>query len=201
MVCSLLFAFWRLCSFVTQRLHRRVVHTEPMHTGSSCQECARTPAERPCLQGGWPFCYEAARASNPPLWIVFSNLLSGRHALDAGEPDTLLCDQSCSGCAASFRCADAQAQKLGMVWVSREQGQYLSYALRLGLGAPLALCQRRPLILLFMLLVILHSAARVIPVLVRQRRTMRSRHIDTPHSAARVKPACASAADSALAKH
>ena len=53
---SLLFTFWRLCSLVAQRLHRRSMHTEPTHTSSDDQKCARMAAVGPCLRAGWAFC-------------------------------------------------------------------------------------------------------------------------------------------------
>ena len=181
---SLLFAFRRLCALVTQGLHRSTMHAEPMHTSSHRQKCAE-------LAAGGLLCREAAPPPGSPLCFKSKGPLCRRHALDAGETDTLLCNQSCvrfKVYGQLERCADAETQKLRMAWGFQGPRQYLSYTLRLGLRAALALCRAHPLVLLFMLLIILHTAVRVKPVLGSQRQAMRLQHIDTPHSAVTVRP-------------
>ena len=75
-----------------------------------------------------------------------------------------------------------------MAWGLQGPGRHLSYTLRLGLRAALDLSRARLFMLLIMLLIILHSAVRVNPVLGSQQQTMCLQHIDILHSAVRVRP-------------
>ena len=135
---------------------------------SRCTQGATVRRPPGCLQKGCPCCKEAGPPAErlPPYPVLLCTVLKHpkrrRHALDVEEAYTSLHGPGCMHCRVCGRLERRREESwsLGMLWVCQEPGLYLSNALRLGLGAALALCQGRPFILLFLLLIILHTALR-----------------------------------------